>query len=175
MKSNIALIGFMGVGKTTVGEILAERLGLKFFETDKLIEQRAGMTIPEIFRELGEIAFRDFEIEVTREISEQENVVISCGGGIVLNQINIDRLRLKSIIVYLSASPIIILGRVNHSKRVRPLLNTANKVAAVRRLLKDRKPLYERAADMKVDVSRSAEDVAEKIIHRLKEHEGHHR
>ena len=92
MKSSIALIGFMGTGKTAVGQALAERLGKEFIETDTLIEVKAGRSIPEIFRRHGETAFRELEIEAIKEIAGRDNAVIACGGGVVLNKINIDRL-----------------------------------------------------------------------------------
>ena len=80
MKTNIALIGFMGTGKTAVGEVLAEKLGKKLVELDFLIEQKAGKPIPVIFQQDGEIAFRELEIEVAGEVSAGTNLVIACGG-----------------------------------------------------------------------------------------------
>ncbi|MDD5039459.1 MAG: shikimate kinase, partial [Dehalococcoidales bacterium] len=126
MKTNIALIGFMGTGKTAVGQLLAKKLKMKFIEMDWLIAQKAGKSIPDIFRD-GEIAFREREIEVTKEIAGEKNSVIACGGGIVLNKINIDRLKEGAIIVYLTASPRVILKRTSSEQGKRPLLNTANK------------------------------------------------
>jgi len=172
MKSNVALMGFMGVGKTAVGKVLANKLNREFIELDSLIEQKAGKPIPEIFRQDGEIAFREFEIEVTKEVSQRERVVIACGGGIVLNQINIDRLRQKSVIVYLTASPGVILNRVLNSGGERPLLKTADKALAIQKLLKFRKPFYERATDIRIDTSKLSDDsVAERIIAELKKDE----
>ena len=81
MKTSIALIGFMGTGKTVVGKALAEKLGREFVELDTLIEQKAGKPISEIFQQDGEVAFRELEIEVTKEVSENKNQVIACGGG----------------------------------------------------------------------------------------------
>ena len=81
MKTSIALIGFMGVGKTAVGKALAGKLNKRFVELDALIEQKAGKSIPEIFQQDGEIAFRELEIEVTKEVSEDKSLVIACGGG----------------------------------------------------------------------------------------------
>jgi shikimate kinase len=103
MKTNIALIGFMGTGKTAVGRLLAEKLNKKFLEQDSLIEQKAGKSIPEIFRQNGEISFRELEIAATKEIAREQNAVIACGGGVVLNKINIDRLKESSVVVYLTA------------------------------------------------------------------------
>lgn len=173
MKSNVALIGFMGVGKTVVGEALAKKLNLKFVELDSLIEQKAGKTIPEIFQQDGEIAFRQLEIEITKEVSQGENTVIACGGGMVLNQINIDRLRQKSRIVYLTASPAVILKRVLNDEGERPLLKVANPALTIRSLLRFRKPFYERAADIKIDTSKlNVDEVVKKLIEKMKRDEG---
>ncbi len=169
MKTDIALIGFMGVGKTTVGKALAKKLSREFIELDSVIEQHAGKTIPDIFQQDGEIAFRELEIAITKEISQRERVVIACGGGIVLNQINIERLRQKSRIVYLTASPAVIQKRVLNSMGERPLLKIPDKDSEILRLLKLREPFYERAADIKVDTSQlDVDSVAERVITELK-------
>ena len=172
MKTSIALIGFMGTGKTVVGKALAKKLNRKFVELDSLIEQKAGKTIPQIFQEDGEIAFRELEIEVTKEVAERKNVVIACGGGVVLNKINIDRLRKESLIVYLTASPKVILERTSNDAEERPLLK-ANPLLTIQQLLKFRKPFYERAADIKIDTSKlSIDSIVEQTIVRIKEDEG---
>ena len=172
MKTNIALIGFMGVGKTAVGKALAEKLRRKFVELDSLIEQEVGKSIPDIFQQDGETAFRELEVEVTKEVSNDKNLVIACGGGVVLNQINIDRLRQQSRIVYLTASPGIILKRVANEEGQRPLLEVDNPTLAIREMLSFRKPFYERAADIKIDTSKlDIGSVAEQIIEKLKEDE----
>jgi shikimate kinase len=155
-----------------VGRLLAEGLGKAFLELDKLIEQKAGKTIPEIFQQDGEIAFRELEIEATEDTAKTKNTVIACGGGLVLNQINIDRLRKHSVVVYLTALPEVILKRTSLDKDARPLLVAENKAAEVKRLLEFRRPFYERAADITVDTSGlDVPAVCEKIIARLKGHE----
>jgi len=175
VKTNIALIGFMGAGKTAVGQLLAKKLDRKFIEMDLVIEQQAGKSIPEIFQQDGEIAFRELEIEVTREIAERENAVIACGGGLVLNKINLDRLRESSRIVYLTASPRVILKRVSSEEGQRPLLEVDNPTLTIRELLRFRKPFYERAADITIDTSKlDINSVAEQIIEKLKEDESFH-
>ena len=151
--NNIALIGFMGAGKTAVGQLLARKLDRKFIELDSLIEQKAGKSIPEIFHQDGEIAFRELEIGVTKEVATMKNVVIACGGGIVLNKINIDRLRESSRIVYLTTSPSVILKRVSNEAGQRPLLEVDNPIQTIRELLSFRKPFYERAADITINTS----------------------
>jgi len=175
MKTNMALIGFMAAGKTAAGKLLAERLGKQFIELDVLVEQRAGKSIAEIFQEDGEIAFRELEIEVTKEVSRNKNQVIACGGGIVLNKINIDRLKEQAVIVYLKASPEVILKRTSSDSTLRPLLKGDNKAQTIRGLLRFRKPFYELAADIKIDTSKmDINSVAEQIIAKLKEYENFH-
>ena len=172
MKTSIALIGFMGTGKTAAGKLLARKLRKEFAELDSLVERKAGKTIPEIFQQEGEMAFRELEIEVAREVSGRKNVVIACGGGVVLNKINIDRLREECLMVYLTASPDVIIQRTSNSINKRPLLNTGNRTWAVRKLLELRRPFYEQAADITVDTSKlDINSVVEQIINKLKEGE----
>lgn len=157
MKTNIALIGFMGAGKTAVGKTLAGKLNKEFVELDELIVRRAGKPITRIFAEDGETCFRELEIAVTKEIAGFKNRVIATGGGIVLNWINLDRLRENGVVVYLMASPSEILKRVVRDGG-RPLLNTPDKEKRIKELLAERKPFYERAADIKINTSRRSID-----------------
>ena len=173
MKTNIALVGFMGTGKTAVAAILSERLNKELVEIDSLIEFEAGKSIPDIFRDDGEIAFRDIEIEVTKRVASGKNQVIACGGGIVLNKINIDRLKEGAALVYLTASPAVILQRVDTDNTARPLLAKGDKALVIREMLNFRQPFYERAADIIVDTSAiDIDTTAETIITRLREYEG---
>ena len=172
MKTSIALIGFMGTGKTAVGKALAEKLGKEFFELDLLIEKKARKTIPAIFKEDGEISFREFEIEVVKEVSQQRNAVIACGGGVILNKINIDRLRKEAVIVYLTASPRVILRRISRDIDERPLLAVANPALTIKDLLRFRRPFYERAADVTVNTSGlDIDSVVRQITAKIKEYE----
>jgi len=160
----------MGAGKTAVGQLLAKKLDRKFIEMDLVIEQQAGKSIPEIFQQDGEIAFRELEVEVAKEIAKRKNAVIACGGGLVLNKINIDRLRESARIVYLTASPRVILKRVSSEEGQRPLLEVDNPTLTIQELLRFRKPFYERAADITIDTSKlDINSVAEQIIEKLKE------
>ncbi len=163
----------MGTGKTAVGQALANKLDRKFIELDLLIGQRAGKSIPDIFQQDGEIAFRELEIEATRKIAGEKYLVIACGGGIVLNKINIDRLREGSKIVYLTASPRTILKRVSSEQGQRPLLDVPDPAMRISELLEFRKPFYQRAADITINTSTLDIDaVANQIISRLKKDEG---
>lgn len=174
-KTNIALIGFMGTGKSSVGRALAKRLGRKFIELDCLIEQNAGQSIPEIFQHHGEIGFRELEIQTVKVIAREENVVIACGGGVVLNKINVDRLRERGVIIYLTASPATILKRTSRDRLARPLLNVEDPIMRIKELLKFRKPLYESAADVTINTTRlNIDAVVVEIIEALKGNESFH-
>jgi shikimate kinase len=170
MKTNIALIGFMGAGKTSVGKVLAELSGKKLVEVDSIITLKAGKSISQIFREDGEITFREMEIEVIKEIASGSNQIIDCGGGVVLNRINIDRLKNTSIIVWLKASSDAVAKRTASDGNGRPLLRKKNTAQEIQALLKSREPLYEMAADIQVDSSElEVGPLAEKIIEKLRQ------
>ena len=168
MRTNIALIGFMGTGKTAVGQALARKLNKRFLEMDSLIEQRAGKAIPDIFQQDGEITFRELEIETCKQVSRHNNAVIACGGGVVLNRINIDRLKKTGVIVYLTASPDVILRRTSGDGPIRPLLEVEDPAATIRDMLQFRQPFYQRAADIKIDTSQlDIDSVVDEITGRL--------
>jgi shikimate kinase len=153
MKTNIALIGFMGAGKSAAGRALAVKLGMEFIDLDTLIEEKTGSSIAGIFSRDGEAAFRRMEAQAAAQVAGLKEKVIACGGGVVLEQNNISLLRGSSIIVYLAAGPDILLRRVIHSQSRRPLLEVAGPAAAIDDLLKHRSPLYEKAADIIIDTS----------------------
>lgn len=169
MKTNIALIGFMGAGKSAVGIILAERLKKKYVEVDSRIAGEAGKTIPQIFNEEGEIGFREREIEAIKTIACGKNQVIDCGGGVVLNRINIDRLKQDAVIVWLTASPADIFKRIAGHSKGRPVLKGNVRKSEIRSLMRFRQPFFERAADIEVDTSGLAlESVADRIADELR-------
>jgi shikimate kinase len=172
VKTSVALIGFMGVGKSAVGGVLAERLGKKYIETDALIVQKSEKSIPQIFQEEGEIAFRELEIEVIKEVASKNNQVIDCGGGVVLNKINVDRLKQNAIIIWLTASPEVILKRIIQDGERRPLLKGKNTVSEIQAIGNLRKPYYEQAADSIIDTTElEVESVITRITGLLKENE----
>ena len=175
MKNNIALIGFMGAGKTAVGRALAAKLNRRFVEMDTLIEEKAGKPIPDIFRQDGEAAFRKLETEVAAEVSRGKNQVISCGGGVVLNHVNIDNLKQGSVLVYLTASLEEIAKRTAGDEGKRPLLKDHDKGAVIREMMAFRQPFYERAADITIDTTEMDIDaVVQQIIARTKGNESPH-
>lgn len=164
---SIALIGFMATGKSTVGKKLAKKLGkdYKFVETDYIVKNLANKTIPKIFSEDGEIKFREYEIEACKRVSNYNKVIISCGGGVVLNKINIDYLKLNSMIVLLKASPDIIYERATkEGKEKRPVIDKQNVREVIRKISEFRKPFYKAAADITVDTSNKTIDTIVKEI-----------
>ncbi len=159
---NIVLVGFMGTGKTTVGQLLSEKTGMPLLDMDTLIEKRAGKSINEIFAEEGEPHFRKLERTLVQELSANNGHVISTGGGIVLNPDNITDFEKSGLVVCLLASSEIILDRVRHDT-TRPLL-AGDKEAKIIELLESRKPLYE-AIGHQIDTNGlSPETIAEQII-----------
>ena len=173
MKSNIVLTGFMGTGKTAVGQALAKRLNRQFIEVDSKIEQMAGKSISDIFKDNGEIYFRELEIGAIKQAAAGKKQVIACGGGVVLNTINIDRLRETGVIINLVASAQIIFKRTSGNAASRPLLNIQQPAERIRELLKFRKPFYDKAADLIINTSKlNIDTVADKIIDRLKNYAG---
>ncbi|MDP6647221.1 MAG: shikimate kinase [Dehalococcoidales bacterium] len=163
----------MGTGKSSVGQALAKRLKRRFIDLDAVIEQKANKTILEIFQCEGENGFRDLEIQVTREIALQKRTVIACGGGVALNKINIDRLQTNALIVYLVASPSVILKRTSRGQGSRPLLKVPDRVSRIGELLNFRRPFYEYAADIEINTSKlDINAVVEQIMDRLEKNEG---
>ncbi|HNX53294.1 MAG TPA: shikimate kinase [Pontiellaceae bacterium] len=138
---NIILIGFMGTGKTVTGRVLAERTGMKLIDMDSLIETEQKKTIPEIFAQDGEPAFRQMERELVQKLSKRSGLIISTGGGIVLNPDNVADFEKSGLVVCLTASPETIFKRVEKDTS-RPLLS-GDKKTQIYTLLEKRKPLYE--------------------------------
>jgi len=159
---NLALIGFMGTGKTTVGRIVAEQLRFDFLDTDELIQSRANRTIADIFAKDGEPAFRTLERQVVEELSTRKQTVISTGGGLPTNPENLARLKTFALVVCLWSSPEKIWERVRNQSH-RPLLHDPDPQKKIRELLAVRAPFY-RQADVLINTDqRSAREVAQQI------------
>ena len=158
----------MAVGKSVVGKRLADVTGKTFVEVDYLIEEKSGKPVNRIFKEEGEVNFREYEIAVIKQISNEKNLVVACGGGVVLNKINIDRLKQESVIIWLTASIRSILVRLENPGDIRPLVTEINRENEVQSLLRFRQPFYERAADLKVNTTGlTLEQVVENILKKL--------
>lgn len=162
--SHLILVGFMGAGKTRVGEALAARLRMPFIDTDERVEERAGMSVPEIFAERGEESFRAQESSVISGLSEDEPSVVSCGGGAVLRKGNLDALRRLGSVFYLKVAPREALRRVGGDAG-RPLLAGENgRLERVEGLMEEREPFYLEAADHVVETGdRGIDEIAEEI------------
>ena len=139
----------MGAGKSTVGKQLAKALGRDFYDTDKEIERRTGVSVSWIFEMEGESGFRQREQKVLEELSQLKNIVLATGGGIVLPEENRRMLRSRGYVVYLSTSIEQLLRRTNKDKN-RPLLQTDNPKETVKTLMAERTPLYQGVADIEL-------------------------
>lgn len=152
MKNTIYLTGFMGSGKSTIGPILANTLGWDFFDLDKLIEEKTGKKIREIFEQEGENHFRKLETNTLIEISESQNVIISLGGGTVANEENLEILKKTGKIIYLKVSLDTVYQRLKY-KRDRPALTKNNSeslsreemTGRIKKLMDNRVKYYEQA------------------------------
>ena len=162
--NSIVLIGFMGAGKSSVGRSLARITGLPRFDTDEMIAIRFGATIPEIFENHGENAFRVAETEALRELRGKQGTIVVTGGGIILSPENRQLVRELGQVVHLSANEETLFRRISR-RSTRPLLRTENPRATATALLEVRLPLYREVADVEVDTSLlTHEEVARKIL-----------
>jgi shikimate kinase len=164
---NLTLIGFMGTGKSSVGQVIARHLNFSFLDTDSTIESRAGRTISEIFARDGEAAFRDLERRVVEELASRRKTVVSTGGGLPTVPGIIESLKTHSIVVCLWASPEKIWERVRGQTH-RPLLNEPDPPGKIHTLLAAREPFY-RQADILVNTEmRSIREVAQQVMYQFK-------
>ena len=170
MSENIILVGPMGVGKTTIGSHLARKLKYDFVDSDTEIEKRTGASISLIFDIEGEEGFRKREAQMINELTERRHIVLSTGGGSVLDETSRQNIRSRGFVVYLKASVDILYERLKKSRN-RPLMETEDKLKVIEDLLAEREPLYLAVADVTIATDgRSAQDVAREIY---KQHENH--
>lgn len=163
-KKHIVLIGFMGVGKSTISQELHVQSGRKEWDTDAMIVEQEGKSIPDIFAENGEEYFRQTETDIIDELGSYEAAIISCGGGMALRDINVRKLQAIGNIVLLTADPETIYERVKDDTN-RPILNGNMNVAYIRELMEKRRPFYEKAANITVKTdNRSISDIAKEIL-----------
>ena len=165
MKNHIYLIGYMGTGKTTVGNLLSSKLSLPLLEMDEILTDRFSMSISEIFDAFGEDAFRSAEEDLLEEISTMENPsIVSCGGGVILSDNNRRILRESGTTVLLQADPMEIFKRLQNNN-TRPLLSGGNKLEKISKIYEERLPLYKEAAEIIIDTdNKTPEEIVDELI-----------
>jgi len=164
---NLALVGFMGTGKSSVGRLVAEQLHFDYLDTDELIQSRTGRIIADIFAKDGEPAFRKLEEQIVAELAAHERTVIATGGGLPVNPKNLASLKTHALVVCLWASPDRIWERVRNQTH-RPLLNTPDPKRKIRELLAAREPFYRQADVLLNTDSRPVREVTQQVIHHFK-------
>lgn len=149
-QENIILVGLMGAGKTSVGRMLAKRMGRDFYDTDHEIESGTGVTIPVIFEIEGVSGFRAREEKMIEKMTSMHGIVLATGGGAVLSPVNRSRLKSHGRVIYLRATPEDLWRRTRRDRN-RPLLQTPNPLAKLKELHAQRDPLYLEIAELIVD------------------------
>ena len=166
LQKNIALTGFMAVGKSAVGRQLARRLKRPFVDLDRVIEDKEGMGVQEIFRQRGEGYFRRVEKEILKEILSKDEQVIATGGGAILDDQSLKLLRDRSILICLTASPKNLVRR-SGAKPLRPLLGGSDRMKRIESLMAERQAFYDRA-HISIDTSSiSVNGVVKRITEKL--------
>lgn len=170
MRNNIILIGFMGAGKTSVGKHLADKIGYDFRDTDQMIEESQHQTIAHLFDSKGEKYFREMETEIMKELTNTlEGTVLSTGGGLPLKEINQTLLRQLGTVIYLSSTKETTLERVAKDG-TRPILASDDIESRIEQLLKERVPIYKKAAHIVIETDdKSFEEVIQEIQKKYKE------
>ncbi len=164
---NIFLIGFMGVGKSTVAGYMQRQYSMPLIEMDETLVEREHMTIPEIFAEKGEPYFRQAETSLLKEIQNESGQIVSCGGGVAMRQENVEIMKRNGKVVLLTASPESILERVKYNDN-RPLLKGRKTVEGIQELMEARRPFYEAAADLVVETDNwSLSRICDEIIRKI--------
>ena len=165
---NVVLIGYRGTGKSTVGKVVAARLGRPIVSTDKEIVGRAGSSIPDIVSAHGWDYFRDLESAVCKELAGRDNLVIDTGGGAILRQQNVDVFKRNGRLIWLTASVETIAARIGTDMQRPSLTGTKSHVEEIREVLSERVPKYQAAADLTVATdNRSIDEVATAILQQL--------
>lgn len=160
--ARIVLVGFMGSGKSSVGSLLAGRFGYRFVDLDREVEQLAGRTIPEIFRERGEPAFRDLERQATVGVQDLLPVVIATGGG-WMSRPELRSMWPDAVYVWLSTGPETVFERVGRSPELRPMLDPVAPERSIRDLLAQREPDYALAGAVVRTDGLTVEGVADRV------------
>jgi len=167
--NNVFLVGPMGAGKSTIGRHLAKSLNLTFKDSDREIETRTGADISLIFELEGEVGFRRREHDVIADLTQETQLVLATGGGVVLDPDNRTHLKQQGLVVYLQASVDTLIERTRHSRN-RPLLQTANPRNRLEELMEQRHPLYQEVAHIVIETgNRTIRQVVKRILKRLEQ------
>ncbi len=167
---NIVLTGYRGAGKTTIGKILAERLGFEYVSTDEEILKITGLKIPEFVERYGWEKFRDVETEVIISLSGEDRKIIDTGGGAILRESNVKALKKNGFVIFLSAPPDVLAKRIMDSQERPPLKKGKTHWEEVKEVLEERLPFYKKAMDVEVSTAEGKpEEICEKILSILRE------
>ena len=167
--SNLFLVGPMGVGKSTIGRQLAQHLDLTFKDSDREIEEHTGASISLIFELEGEAGFRKRERTMISKLTAENRLVLSTGGGVILDAENRTHLKSRGYVIYLHAELEELLSRLAPHRGTRPLLETENPKERLAGILEEREPLYREVADVVVETGgRSIQQVVQKVLKHLK-------
>ncbi len=164
---NIFLIGFMGVGKTSVAEQLSRMTGRKNVDMDQMIAEQQKLSIPEIFAQYGEEYFRKLETNLLKELPLVDQGIISCGGGVVMKEHNVSEMKKKGTVILLTATPDTIYQRLKADEG-RPLLKGRNHIEGISELMEVRRERYEAAADVVIATDyKAVEEICKEIINKI--------
>jgi len=162
---NIVLIGYRGTGKSSVGKLLAERLGRPLISTDAEIVKRARLPIPDIVKQFGWDYFRDLESEICRDLADKDNLIIDTGGGAVLRQQNVDALKANGLLFWLTAEVLTIQRRIGGDHQRPSLTGTKSFLEEIEGVLRERLPKYRAAADHIIGTDHhSLSEVADAVL-----------
>lgn len=168
LEKHIFMIGFMGVGKTSTSRVLSRKLGIREIDTDAMIVEQEKRSISDIFDKEGEEYFRTKETELIDQIGEMKPCIVSCGGGMAMREVNVEKMKKIGQVVWLTATPETIYLHVKDSTN-RPLLNGNMNVPYIKSLMDAREPKYRKAADIIIETDGcTPTQVADKIIQKVR-------
>ena len=166
-RKNIVLCGFMGSGKSTIGNLLSKKMGMAFIDLDAYIEKKENKSVSQIFEESGEEYFRQLERDAVKELAYKKSIILATGGGTLTFQQNVDTLKNANNKIILLDLPVEVISKRLQGDTKRPLLNRPDKEKVMRELYEKRLPLYRSAADIVVNAANSPMQVCMEIMANL--------